>query len=95
MMSEAYFSAALGAHVASRRLATGEKFATCGLMRPVFAELDAAGWNDWPPAGETISCRRETAETISVETISSPVRRETIFRRRRGRPRRGDAKRGR
>jgi hypothetical protein len=35
--------------VAERRERTGRKFETCARMKPVFRELDDAGWNDWPP----------------------------------------------
>jgi hypothetical protein len=37
-------------YVAERRARSGRKFETCERMKPVFAELDAEGWNDWPPA---------------------------------------------
>lgn len=48
-------------YVAERRARTGRKFETCETMKPVFAELDAAGWNDWPPAKE----KKDEAPTMT------------------------------
>jgi hypothetical protein len=49
MVTDWWRARALRDHVAARRAASGRKFETCEQMRPVFAELDAKGWNDWPP----------------------------------------------
>jgi hypothetical protein len=87
--SENHFAASLRAHVALRRAVTGERFATCQRMHPVFADTE----NRWP-RGETISASPspETISAIDVpvpaaETISELPIAETITRR--GRPRRG------
>jgi hypothetical protein len=42
-------SKAIADFVAERRKRTGRKFETCERMKPVFKDLDDAGWNDWPP----------------------------------------------
>ena len=39
-------------YVAARRARTGRKFETVERMKPAFADLDAAGWNDWPPRSD-------------------------------------------
>jgi hypothetical protein len=40
---------AIADFVTKRRERTGRKFETCERMKPVFKDLDDAGWNDWPP----------------------------------------------
>ena len=50
-------------YVAERRARTGRKFETCERMKPVFAELDAAGWNDWPPTLNPDLTRKEETGT--------------------------------
>jgi hypothetical protein len=49
-MSDDFWVDQLRKHVAARRERTGQKFETCERMKPVFAALDEAGWNDWPPS---------------------------------------------
>jgi hypothetical protein len=49
MTSDDFFADQLRKQVAERRARTGRKFETVDRMKPVFADLDARGWNDWPP----------------------------------------------
>ena len=49
MSDDDFQSKAIADFVAERRKRTGCKFETCDRMKPVFRDLDDAGWNDWPP----------------------------------------------
>jgi hypothetical protein len=79
---EQFSAAAFRAHVALRRAVTGERFATCERMAPVFADTD----NRWPLAGETISAIGVPAATPETITRRGRPRRgseaETISHRR-------------
>jgi len=48
-MTDDFQNKAIADFVAERRKRTGRKFETCERMKPVFKDLDDAGWNDWPP----------------------------------------------
>jgi hypothetical protein len=50
--SDDFWVEQLRKHVDARRERTGRKFETCERMKPTFAALDAAGWNDWPPSSD-------------------------------------------
>jgi hypothetical protein len=91
--SEDHWARSLRGAVALRRAVTGERFATCGRMAPVFAGLD----NRWPGPETAVSplAARDVPETIVSRSIApataeiavSPwiaagVSRATWFRRR-------------